>query len=117
MWEGRKEQTGHYFTLYLPQYKHPEEPTCKGTRWSQAMLILEQAEEHWSFHQAKRTSVHVSMCAGRLKQDDVYAAGTTSKMNYIHSYLLGTMEAENHLNLYYHNNFHTSHPAKWSVGM
>lgn len=51
------------------------------------------------------------------KQDDVYAAGTTSKMNYIHSYLLGTMEAENHLNPYYHNNFHTSHPAKWNVGM
>lgn len=57
------------------------------------------------------------MCAGRLKHDDVSAAGTKSKMNYIHSHLLDTMRAENRLTPYYHNSFHTSQLAERSAGM
>lgn len=62
---------------------------------------------------------NLCVCAGglKLKQDGAFTAGTTSKTNYSHSCVLGTTRAENHLPPYYHNSFHTSQPAEWSVVM
>lgn len=114
-WEGGKEQSSHHVTSYVPQNNPPDPPACKGTLQSRAALIQQQAEEHRPSSQGKWTSVCTQTCAGRLKGEEAVAAGTTSKMNYIHSYLLGTMRAENHLAAYYHNSFHTSQP-EWSVG-